>query len=38
MIEIVSFENNMITIHHASLSETNTKKLLQYDKLNDSSR
>ena len=24
----------MITIHHASLSETNTKKLLQYDKLN----
>ena len=32
--EIVSFENNMITIHHASLSETNTKKLLQYDKLN----
>lgn len=31
--EIVSFENNMITIHHASLSETNTKKLLQYDNL-----
>ena len=32
--EIISFENNLITIHHASLSETNTKKLLQYDKLN----
>jgi hypothetical protein len=31
--EIISFENNLITIHHASLSETNTKKLLQYDKL-----
>ena len=31
--EIVSFENNLITIHHASLSETNTKKLLQYDGL-----
>jgi hypothetical protein len=31
--QIVSFENNLITIHHASLSETNTKKLLQYDKL-----
>lgn len=32
--EIISFENNIITIHHASLSETDTKKLLQYDKLN----
>jgi hypothetical protein len=32
--QIVSFENNLLTIHHASLSETNTKKLLQYDKLN----
>ena len=32
--QIVSFENDLITIHHASLSETNTKKLLQYDKLN----
>ena len=32
--QIISFENNLITIHHASLSETNTKKLLQYDKLN----
>ena len=31
--EIISFENNLITIHHASLFETNTKKLLQYDKL-----
>ena len=32
--QIISFENNLITIHHASLTETNTKKLLQYDKLN----
>ena len=32
--QIISFENNLITIHHASLSETNTKKLLQCDKLN----
>ena len=32
--QIILFENNLITIHHASLSETNTKKLLQYDKLN----
>ena len=32
--QIMEFENNFITIHHASLSETNTKKLLQYDKLN----
>jgi len=31
--QIVSFENDIITIHHASLSETNTKKLLQYDRL-----
>ena len=31
--QIISFENNLITIHHASLSETNTKKLLQYNKL-----
>ena len=31
--QIVSFENDIITIHHASLFETNTKKLLQYDKL-----
>ena len=31
--EIILFENNLITIHHASLSETNTKKLLQYDNL-----
>ena len=32
--QIVSFENNLITIHHTSLFETNTQKLLQYDKLN----
>ena len=32
--QIISFENNLITIHHTSLSETNTKKLLQCDKLN----
>jgi len=32
--QIISFENNFITIHHASLSESNTKRLLQYDKLN----
>ena len=32
--EIISFEGNLITIYHASLSETNTKKLLQYDNLN----
>jgi len=31
--EIISFEGNLITIYHASLSETNTKKLLQYDNL-----
>ena len=29
--QIISFENNLITVHHASLSETNTKKLLQYE-------
>ena len=32
--QIISFENNLITVHHASLLEANTKKLLQYDKLN----
>ena len=32
--QIVSFDDNLITIHHGSLSETNSKKLLQYDKLN----
>ena len=32
--QIISFEDNLITIHHTSLSETSTKKLLQYDKLN----
>ena len=31
--QIIPFENDIITIHHSSLSETNTKKLLQYDKL-----
>ena len=31
--QIIPFENNLITVHHTSLSETNTKKLLQYDKL-----
>jgi len=31
--EIISFEGNLITIHHASLSEKNTKKLLQYENL-----
>jgi hypothetical protein len=31
--QIISFEDHFITLHHASLSETNTKKLLQYDDL-----
>ncbi|MFB1006034.1 MAG: hypothetical protein QMC57_00065 [Nitrosopumilus sp.] len=31
--QIIAFDNNLITIHHSSLSETNTKKLLQYDGL-----
>ena len=31
--QIITFENDIVTIHHSSLSETNTKKLLQYDKL-----
>ena len=31
--EIISFQDNLITIRHASLSEKNTKKLLQYDNL-----
>ena len=26
--EVISFENNLVTLHHASLSETNTNKLL----------
>ena len=30
--EIISFQDNLI-VHHASLSEKNTKKLLQYDQL-----
>ena len=31
--EIISFQDYLITIRHASLSEKNTKKLLQYDNL-----
>ncbi|MDH5463313.1 MAG: hypothetical protein OEY17_07935 [Nitrosopumilus sp.] len=31
--KIVQFENNFVVIHHASLSETRSKKLLQYDNL-----
>jgi hypothetical protein len=31
--QIIAFDGSLITIHHSSLSETNTKKLLQYDKL-----
>ena len=31
--QIIAFDESLITIHHSSLSETNTKKLLQYDKL-----
>jgi len=31
--EIIEFENEFVNIIHASLSETNTKKLLLYDKL-----
>jgi len=31
--EIIQFENNFIKIHHGSLSETNSKKLLQYDNM-----
>ncbi|MCA9828610.1 MAG: hypothetical protein KC444_09550 [Nitrosopumilus sp.] len=31
--KIVKFENNFVMIHHASLSETQSKKLLQYDNL-----
>ena len=31
--EIFEFENNIVMIHHASLSETRSKQLLQYDKL-----
>ena len=30
---IVEFENNLVVIHHASLSETRSRKLLQYDGL-----
>ena len=31
--QIIAFDDSLITLHHSSLSETNTKKLLQYDKL-----
>ena len=31
--QVIQFDNNFVTIHHSSLSETNTKKLLQYDNL-----
>jgi len=31
--KIVQFENNLVVIHHASLSETRSHKLLQYDGL-----
>ncbi|QLH06243.1 hypothetical protein [Nitrosopumilus ureiphilus] len=31
--EILKFENGIVMIHHASLSETQSKQLLQYDKL-----
>jgi hypothetical protein len=31
--QIIAFNDHLITIHHSSLSETNTKKLLQYDQL-----
>ena len=31
--KIIKFENEFVIIHHASLSETQSKKLLQYDKL-----
>ena len=31
--EILKFENEFVMVHHASLSETQSKQLLQYDKL-----
>jgi hypothetical protein len=31
--KIVEFENNLVMVHHASLSETRSHKLLQYDGL-----
>jgi hypothetical protein len=31
--KIIQYENEFVVIHHASLSETSTKKLIQYDKL-----
>ena len=31
--EIIQFENNFVNIHHGSLSESQSKKLLQYDNM-----
>ena len=31
--KLVEFENEFVMLYHASLSETNTKKLIQYDNL-----
>jgi len=31
--KIIKFENSFVVVHHASLSETQSKKLLQYDNL-----
>ncbi len=31
--EIFSFQNNLIHVHHGSFSESQTKKLVQYDKM-----
>ena len=31
--KLIEFENEFAMLHHASLSETNTKKLIQYDNL-----
>ena len=31
--EIIQYEENLVIIHHASLSETHTEKLLQYDNM-----
>ena len=33
LAKLVEFENESVMLHHASLSETNTKKLIQYDNL-----
>ena len=29
--EIIQFQNNLIKIHHGSLNESNSSKLIQYD-------